>query len=125
MRPGRVNSTFLEIKKHVSCSTVNLQKTEQYFTAQCKRVADIMSEQGDTHIDLLKMDIEGAEYDVIRDIAHSEILPRLLLVEFDEIHAPLDGDAGLRIREHVDLLVRAGMACIAVDQSNATFVKNC
>jgi FkbM family methyltransferase len=108
---------------HVSCSTVNLQNTEEYFTAQCLRLSTIMRQEGDTSIDLLKMDIEGAEYAVINDIVVSELLPRLLLVEFDEIHTPLDADASVRIRQHIDLLLEAGMRCVAVDGSNATFVK--
>ncbi len=34
------------------------------------------------HIDLMKLDIEGAEYSVIDDICSSKIAPRQLLVEF-------------------------------------------
>ncbi len=56
---------------HVSCSTANLQKTDSYFTAQCHRLSTLMAQQGDARIDLLKMDIEGGEYDVIRDLASS------------------------------------------------------
>ena len=107
---------------HVSCSIVNLQKTEEYFTASCLRLATIMQQQGDDSIDLLKIDIEGAEYAVIRDMIASNILPRVLLVEFDEAHTPLDSDAGTRIKRHIDDLVRAGMTCIAVEDSNASFI---
>jgi len=41
-----------------------------------------MQELGHSHIDILKMDIEGAEYDVIEDIRLSNIRPKQLLVEF-------------------------------------------
>ena len=108
---------------HVSCSIANLQKTENYFTAPCLRLANIMQQQGDVSIDLLKIDIEGAEYGVIQDLIASNLLPRLLLVEFDEAHTPLDSDAGIRIKRHIDDLVRVGMTCIAVEGSNATFLK--
>jgi FkbM family methyltransferase len=108
---------------HVSCSTVNLQKTEQYFTAQCFRLTSIIQQQGDVSIDLLKIDIEGAEYGVIRDMITSHVLPRLLLIEFDEAHTPLDNDANARIKKHIDDLVRAGMTCIAVEGSNASFIR--
>jgi FkbM family methyltransferase len=109
---------------HVSCSVVNLQKTEKYFTAPCLRLSSIMDRQGDGSIDLLKIDIEGAEYGVIEDIAASGILPRLLLIEFDEAHTPLDNKANERIGRHIDLLVRSGMRCVAVEGSNGTFVKS-
>ncbi len=108
---------------HVSCSVVNLQKTDQYFTAPCLRLSSIMNQEGDGAIDLLKIDIEGAEYGVIQDITSSGPLPRLLLVEFDEAHTPMDDKAPERIRHHVALLENSGMRCVAVEGSNATFVK--
>lgn len=109
---------------HVSCSAVNLQQTDDFFTAQCHRISTIMAQQGDTQLDLLKMDIEGAEYTVISDLLASDLLPRLLLIEFDEAHTPLDANAGTRIRDNIRQLVNAGMRCVAVDGCNATFVRN-
>lgn len=47
-----------------------------------KRLATIMAELGHAKLDLLKMDIEGAEYDVIKDLEKSAIRPRQLLIEF-------------------------------------------
>ncbi|MCM3901722.1 MAG: FkbM family methyltransferase [Pyrinomonadaceae bacterium] len=108
---------------HVSCSTVNLQKTDKYFTAKCFRLSSIMRQQGDASIDMLKMDIEGAEYVVIEDMVASCLLPRLLLIEFDEVHTSLDSNAGKRIGQYIDLLVRSGMRCVAIEGSNATFVR--
>lgn len=108
---------------HVSCSIVNLQKTDKYFTALCYRLTTLMTLQGDVKIDLLKMDIEGGEYVVIKDLVASNTLPRILLIEFDEAHTPLDQDAGKRIKEHINELVSVGMRCIAVEGSNATFIK--
>lgn len=114
---------FPQNPAHVSCSVVNLQKTDHYFTAPCLRLSSIMNREGDVSIDLLKIDIEGAEYGVIEDMVASGLLPRLLLVEFDEAHTPLDDEAPERIRRHIDILVRSGMRCIAVEGSNATFVR--
>lgn len=109
---------------HVSCSTVNLQKTENFFKAQCHRLSTIMAQQGDTRLDLLKMDIEGAEYMVIRDILATGPLPRLLLIEFDEAHTPLDENAGARIGDNIRQLVNAGMRCVAIEGCNATFIRS-
>jgi FkbM family methyltransferase len=46
------------------------------------RMVTIMGELGHTHIDILKMDIEGSEYAVIDDIKGSNIRPRIILLEF-------------------------------------------
>lgn len=46
------------------------------------RLGSIMRRLGHTKIDLLKMDIEGAEYSVLTDMLHSGIRPAQLLVEF-------------------------------------------
>jgi len=69
------------------------------------------------------MDIGGAEYGVIRDLLDSNALPRILLVEFDEVHTPLDGDADDRIGRHIRRLVEAGMRCVAIEGCNASFVR--
>lgn len=109
--------------EHVSCSTMNLQGTDDYFTAQCHRLSTLMAEQDDAAVDLLKMDIEGAEYSVISDLVDSRLMPRILLIEFDEGHTPLDSHAGERIGEHMEKLVQAGMRCIAIEGSNASFIR--
>ncbi|GIS18490.1 MAG: hypothetical protein CM15mP120_04060 [Pseudomonadota bacterium] len=41
-----------------------------------------MRDLGHDHLDVLKMDIEGAEYAVLDDMLQSNILPDQLLVEF-------------------------------------------
>ena len=45
-------------------------------------VATLVEKLGHSRIDLLKMDIEGAEYDVLDDLLESSIRPGQLLVEF-------------------------------------------
>jgi len=47
-----------------------------------RRLSTIMADLGHDHIDLLKMDIEGAEFEVIDDIASHDIPVGQLLVEF-------------------------------------------
>jgi len=47
-----------------------------------KRLSTIMKELGHQHIDILKMDIEGAEYGVIEDLERCGIRPGQILVEF-------------------------------------------
>ena len=45
-------------------------------------VSSLVEKLGHSRIDLLKMDIEGAEYDVLDGLLASSIRPRQLLVEF-------------------------------------------
>lgn len=108
---------------HVSCSIVNLQKTEDYFEAQCHRLSTLMSAQNDSVIDLLKINIEGAEYSVLTDLLNNDLLPRILLVVFDEGHTPMDEMANDRIADQIARLCQAGMRCVVLEGCNATFSK--
>jgi len=68
---------------HVSHSIVcGKSHQEATISAPVRRIASIMKILGHTRIDLLKMDIEGAEYDVIDDLVAGSIQVRQLCVEF-------------------------------------------
>jgi FkbM family methyltransferase len=69
---------------HRSYSIVNLQRTEQFFEAECRTLSTLMHGLGHSHLDLLKIDIEGAEYAVLDNILRENIKPRILCVEFDQ-----------------------------------------
>ena len=69
---------------HVSHSALNLQETDEYFEAEVKTVAAHARDIGDSQIDLIKMDVEGAETRVIRSLLEDGPLPRVLCVEFDQ-----------------------------------------
>jgi FkbM family methyltransferase len=47
-----------------------------------KRISTIVSELGLEQIDIIKMDIEGSEYDVLKDLCAGPLRPAQLLVEF-------------------------------------------
>jgi FkbM family methyltransferase len=47
-----------------------------------RRIPTFMSDNGLTHVDILKMDIEAAEYEVIDDLLNSGVQVYQLLVEF-------------------------------------------
>lgn len=70
--------------EHVSHSIVNLQQTNEFFKAECKTLKTIIKELKHSNINLLKMDIEGAEHEVIKQIFKDKIYPNILLVEFDQ-----------------------------------------
>lgn len=52
--------------------------------APVRSLRSIMGMLGHARIDLLKMDIEGGEYDVVSELARDDIRPQQLLVEFHQ-----------------------------------------
>jgi FkbM family methyltransferase len=110
---------------HVSHSIVNLQKTDQYITVNVKRLTRIMEELGHQKIDLLKLDIEGAEYKVIESIIEDDIDIKVICIEYDECFNPLDAKYKDRIRESVKSLIKYGYSLVCTQgNGNYTFVKN-
>nr|WP_228025391.1 FkbM family methyltransferase [cf. Phormidesmis sp. LEGE 11477] len=101
---------------HVSHSIVNLQETNTYFEAPCRTVSSLMSELGHDEIDLLKIDIEGAEHEVVRSMFAQGVFPTLLCMEIDQ-PAPL-----LKITSTVRRIRKAGYTLINIDGWNFTFV---
>lgn len=83
--------------EHASHSFVGLQSAEPSFSAECLSLASLTTRLGHSHVDLLKLDVEGAEYEILE--ALGEIRPRILCVEFHSNRSPkevarLVGDAG-------------------------------
>lgn len=48
-----------------SLSAVGLYDTERYVEVPGRKLESLMAELGDDHMDLLKLDIEGSEYDIV------------------------------------------------------------
>jgi FkbM family methyltransferase len=63
------------------------------------------------HIDVLKLDIEGSEYDVIPDIVASSVLPVQLLIEF---HHRLHDIRVAETRKAVSIIREAGFSLFSV-----------
>jgi FkbM family methyltransferase len=57
---------------------------EDAFLARCRPIPDIMAELGHNRLDLLKLDIEGAEYGVLASLREAGIMPEIICVEFDQ-----------------------------------------
>lgn len=66
---------------------------------------EIMKAQGDSKIDFIKMDIEGAEYDVLQDMIFKGIFPEQLCVEF---HHGMYGYTAAQTLSAVDALEKVG-----------------
>ena len=102
---------------HVSHSVVNLQRTREFFDAPCRSLPSLMQELGHDAIDLLKLDIEGAEHEVVRSMLEHAIRPTVVCMEIDQPVKPL------AFWRTVRRIRQAGYALVAVDSWNLTFVR--
>jgi FkbM family methyltransferase len=111
--------------RHVSHSLVNLQHTTQFIEVRVKRLMQLMEANRHRRLDLLKLDIEGAEYAVLDSIAEDELHIRVLCVEFDEYWHPQDSDYLQRIRRYVKALLSRGYEMVSTTgNANYTFMLN-
>lgn len=107
---------------HVSHSLVNLQRTDRYFEAECHTVRTIMESLKHNHLTLLKLDIEGAEHEVIRSLLEEGVRPTILCVEFDEGAMSLEKGYLHPILDTVNRLKHCGYLMTKLESWNATFV---
>jgi FkbM family methyltransferase len=109
---------------HVSHSAINLQNTQQSIEVSVQRLSETIRNNGHSRIDLLKIDIEGAEYCVLDSIIEDGLDIKVICAEYDECHTPINPDYRARIRKSALRLRDAGYQLVSVDgKSNYTFVK--
>ena len=90
----------------VSYSAASLQRSAAELTELPVKPLDvIMKSHQHNSIDLMKMDVEGSEYSVIKDMIKKKIYPKQLCVEF---HHGMYGFSNDDTREAVSLLRDAG-----------------
>lgn len=110
--------------RNVSHSALNLQKTETYFEAPCKRLRTLFTENGHKRITLLKLDIEGAEYKVVEAMLADQLQIDIVCIEYDEAFHPLDAQYQTRIAASVKSILGAGYTLVAIGApGNYTFMK--
>lgn len=89
---GRLRFFEPSEESHVSYSITNIQNKKSLSTSYIEvdgvTIWDIVKEFNFSHIDLLKLDIEGAECDVVESMINENIFPTQLLVEYDELNFP-------------------------------------
>jgi len=107
---------------HVSHSVLNLQRTAGWIDVKAQRISSIVEDFRVGNIQLLKLDIEGAEYEVLDDLLAGAIRPKQILVEFDEILNPLSLFFFLRIRRRICDLLAAGYQLASVERANFLFL---
>ena len=121
---GNVLFRAPENPNHVSYSVVSRGSLKTpLIEAPVRRLATIVKNLGHEKIDVLKMDIEGAEYEVVEDLVSFEKPVNQLLVEFHHSWQEL----GIRsTKEAVAALNRAGYKIFHISPSGReiSFVRN-
>lgn len=69
--------------RHVSHSVMSELGGAGHFDATCRSVSSLMRELGHDRIDLLKMNIEGAEYAVLEGMFADGVRPRIVTLTYE------------------------------------------
>jgi FkbM family methyltransferase len=95
--PIRVQRSHDPVSQSVSAA--QLYDSENYFELPGRSLPSLMSELGDTSVELLKLDIEGSEYDVLPTLDLAGLGVKLLAVQLHHnasVRKALQLIAGLR-----------------------------
>jgi FkbM family methyltransferase len=82
-----------------------------------RRLKTLMDMNNHAYIDLLKMDIEGFEYEVIDDMLASDVLPKCLLLEFHHFQRKDPQST----RDAVEKLKKAGFSSFWISELGAEY----
>lgn len=105
---------------YVSQSLISNMFCEEYDIVPVNTLSGIMNNYGHTHIDLLKIDIEGAECCVLNNMLDDNIYPRYVLVEFDLY---LKGkDTKGETKAVIDRMLKKGYKILYNENMNITFI---
>jgi FkbM family methyltransferase len=105
--------------RYVSHTLIPKMYSDEFTMAQVDTVGNIMKALEHRQIDLLKLDIEGAELTVLNNILSEHIYPRYLCVEFD---LKLKGQDSAQMTERLlHILDRKGYTMLENHEWNCTF----
>ncbi len=85
----------------------------------CVDLSTLMKQNGHDRIDLLKIDIEGAEYDVLDHLLSHKLRVKQVLVEFH--HNILPGIPRSKSIRYILKMIKAGYKLLNQDGANHTF----
>jgi len=102
---------------HVSCSINNIQNTNQYIEVEANKLSTIMKKMGHQHIDYLKLDIEGAEFEVLENLIEEDLDIRTIYLEYHyyDLNKPLKNIK--RIHKSLNDLLLSGYQIIHCDRN--------
>ena len=105
-------------RTHANFSTKNIHATGDFFIANCKTLKTIMDQFGHNHIDILKLDIEGSWFEVLRNIIIDKIDIGVICVEFD---TPVNL---IKATKTIRMLDKAGFGLASKRRDNFLFVRD-
>jgi FkbM family methyltransferase len=125
--PRKVNFYEPPVKSHVSYSVQNIQnsfkKSGSYIEVDAIGPKEVLSLANNRDVDILKLDIEGSEYEFLSASFGMKFLPKQILVEIDELHFP-----SLRTRRIAKKLLKLleinGYTLVFRDGFNFTYCRN-
>ena len=108
-------------ENHVSGSIVDINSTNT-ITVEAKRIQTILEELNikADEIDILKMDIEGAEYNVIEDMFNCKIFPKQVLIEY---HHFFDSITDEQTKNSILLLLENNYELFYIESYNYSFIR--
>jgi len=100
----------------ISCTALDAPQVARFLEFPCRRVDTLMREHGHAELALAKMNIEGAEIEVVNSMLEHGVLPRVLVVEMD--HPSFRVSLALARR-----VIAKGYELIAIENRNYTFIR--
>jgi FkbM family methyltransferase len=93
--------------------------SEKIISVHLKKLSTITEELNINQLDVLKMDIEGSEYRVLRNIMHEDIFPTQICVEF---HNSFYKNGEKLFDETLSLMKQSGYEVGAISQSGKEYL---
>lgn len=112
---------------HVSHSISNWQNNYRsdtpFIEVEANTYGDILNAHGIDEVCILKLDIEGAELEVLPEILKSSVKPKQLLIEFDEA-LQFSSEATRKVQSMNDVINASGFKAVHVDNTgcNVTYL---
>jgi len=108
---------------YVSQTVIENMFGHKYDVVHVDSIKNIMEQQGHIKIDLLKLDIEGAEIETVNQMLDDKIYPTYVLIEFDLLLK--NKDPRNTTNQLVErMITREGYKMLKNDQLNITFVRD-
>ncbi|HTS44296.1 MAG TPA: FkbM family methyltransferase [Puia sp.] len=113
-----------KLEDYVSHSAYLFKSSDKFIDAPVDRLSNFMKSFGHQSIDLVKMEIEGAEYTVLDTIVRDQLDVKIIVVEFDEVFHSNGLKFLYRIKKTSDELEKAGWILVhSTPMFKRTFIR--